>query len=129
MISKNEPALAATLDALAEQLEDVVPRLVEWGEILVVDASSGALGAIRAARPDVRWVDFVPPSGARVTIPHQRNRGVAEARGDIIVFTDCGCVPAEAWLGRLLDPILEAGERITCGRTGASGAVDPYRAV
>jgi GT2 family glycosyltransferase len=33
-----------------------------------------------------------------------RNRGVAEARGAIILFTDDDCVPTPDWLGAMLEP-------------------------
>jgi GT2 family glycosyltransferase len=56
-----------------------------------------------------------------VTIPEQRNLGVAEAIGDVIVFTDCGCIPGPEWLSRLLAPILDGTEAVTCGRTGSRG--------
>lgn len=127
VISKDEPALALTLDLLAEQLADVVPRVVERAEIVVVDGSSGRLDAIRVARPAVRWIDFTRPEGVRVSIPHQRNRGVRESTGDVVVFTDSGCVPEAGWLAALIGPILSGEERMTCGKTGATGALDPHR--
>jgi glycosyltransferase involved in cell wall biosynthesis len=86
-------------------------------QILVVDASAGRLDDIRARHDGaVRWVQFERPPGVAVTIPHQRNAGVRAASGDIIVFTDCGCVPADGWLARLTAPIRD-GEMVTAGRT------------
>ena len=85
IISKDEPDLDGTLADVAAQLD----QLTEPGEIVVVDASSGRLDEIRRRHEDtVRWIDFKPPAGVRVSIPHQRNVGVREAKGDIIVFTD-----------------------------------------
>lgn len=127
VISKDEPALAATLDLLAGQIADVVPRLVERAEVVVVDGSSGRLEEIRVARPWVRWIDFTRPDGVRVSIPHQRNLGVRESSGDVVVFTDSGCVPGASWLATLLAPILSGEERMSCGKTGATGAIDPHR--
>ena len=113
IISKDESALDETIIDVTGQLAG----LAEPGEIVVVDASSGRLDHIRRAHePDVRWLDFDRPAGARVTIPHQRNAGVRAARGDIIVFTDAGCRPFPSWLDRLVAP-LRAGESVTAGHS------------
>jgi glycosyltransferase involved in cell wall biosynthesis len=124
IISKDEPAIDATLTALHEQIADLAVPC----EILVVDASDGRLDHIRRAHePAVRWIPFERPAGVRVTIPHQRNTGVREAAGDLIVFTDAGCYPDGGWLASLIAP-LSAGEDVTAGRTlAAAGGLDPYR--
>jgi GT2 family glycosyltransferase len=49
-----------------------------------------------------------------VSIPHQRNAGVAAAEGETIVFTDAGCRAAERWLAALTEP-LRSGEAVTAG--------------
>lgn len=126
IISKDEPALAETLGSLPGEILALSSVPKDNVEILVVDASSGRLDEIRTAHPLVRWIDFVQPEGVRISIPHQRNRGVRDARGDIIVFTDCGCVPEPGWLDHLIAPILSGDERVTCGQTGATGPIDPY---
>ncbi len=115
VISKDEPALADTLDSLVPLLDEALD------EVVVVDASGGQLDFIRDQHEWVAWVPFTPRPGAGVTIPEQRNLGVAEASGDVIVFTDCGCVPEPDWLPRLLAPILDGRESVTCGRTGSLG--------
>jgi GT2 family glycosyltransferase len=115
VISKDEPALGETLDAFVPLLEE------ELDEVVVVDASSGRLDFVRDRHPWVTWVPFVAGPGAGVTIPEQRNLGVAAATGDVIVFTDCGCVPEPGWLPRLLAPILDGSETVTSGRTGSRG--------
>jgi hypothetical protein len=106
VISKDEAALATTLDGLRAQL-DTVPV---GAELLVVDASVGRLRSVQHGHPDVRWIDFVTGPGPATTIPHQRNAGVAAARGEIVVFIDAGCTPHEEWLANLLRPIVEHGE-------------------
>ena len=115
VISKNEPALAETLASFVPLLDD---RL---DEVVVVDASGGRLDFVRDRHDWVKWVHFTPRPGAGVTIPEQRNLGVAEAIGEVIVFTDCGCVPEPGWLPQLLAPILAGGEQVTCGRTAPRG--------
>ena len=111
IISKDEPSLGETLTDVTHQLGS----LDEPGEIVVIDASSGRLDDIRRSHePTVRWVDFQQPAGIRVSIPHQRNVGVREAAGDVIVFTDAGCRPRPGWLERLVAP-LRADENVTAG--------------
>jgi len=120
IISKDEPSLDETLTHVVGQLASSA----EAGEILVVDASDGRLDHIRRSHEEtVRWLDFQPPHGVRVSIPHQRNVGVREAKGDIIAFTDAGCLPRPGWLERLVAP-LQAGEHVTAGVSeGLSGQV------
>ncbi len=115
VISKDETALDTTLASL-EGCASQQPA-----EVLVVDASRGRLDDIRMAHPSVRWLDFEPPDGVRVSIPHQRNIGVAASTGDVIVFTDSGCIPVGDWLTRILRPILCEGELIVCGPTVGRG--------
>jgi glycosyltransferase involved in cell wall biosynthesis len=117
VISKDEPSLDDTLTDVREQAEG----LGEPFEIVVVDASQGRLDGIRERHAaTVRWVPFEPIPGVRFSIPHQRNAGVREALGEIIVFTDAGCTPAADWLCRLVFP-LHDGEHITSGVTLSSG--------
>jgi GT2 family glycosyltransferase len=122
VISKDEPALDGTLSDAAAQLAG----LGRPGEILVVDASRGRLEDVRARHPGVRWIDFTPPPGVRISIPHQRNAGVAAARGDVIVFTDAGCRPRPGWLERLLEPLERDGETVAAGLAVAPGGGGLY---
>jgi cellulose synthase/poly-beta-1,6-N-acetylglucosamine synthase-like glycosyltransferase len=111
VISKNEEGLDDTLSSLAKQ----VSGLDQPGEIVVVDASEGRLDHIRRHHnKTVRWLDFEPPPGVRVTIPHQRNVGVRKAQGEVIVFTDAGCIPSDGWLTRMTAP-LRLGESAVAG--------------
>jgi GT2 family glycosyltransferase len=50
-----------------------------------------------------------------VSIPHQRNRGVREANGEVVVFVDAGCMPRSGWLDRLMAPIRDDGEDVVAG--------------
>jgi GT2 family glycosyltransferase len=117
VISKDEPALDDTLRAVERQ----AGALAEPGEVVVVDASEGRLDGVRRRHPGVRWLDFTRPPGVRISIPHQRNAGIRTAAGDVVVFTDAGCEPADGWLARLVAPIREEGEDVVAGRTGSTG--------
>jgi GT2 family glycosyltransferase len=120
VISKDEPALDATLTDLTAQAKE----LGRPSEVVVVDASEGRLDPIRRRHADaIRWVRFRQPQGVAVSIPHQRNAGVLEALGEIVVFTDAGCRPEPGWLRRLVAP-LDEGEHVTAGAT-LDAAGDP----
>ena len=72
IISKDEIALDETLTTVAEQARAHGPS-----EIIVVDASRSRLDDIRLRHEaGVRWVQFEPPPGVQISIPHQRNAGV-----------------------------------------------------
>ena len=115
IVNKDDRLLSNTL----RMLEPFVGNTLL--EVVVVDASNGALDDIRVANEWVRWIDFEQPPGIRTTIPHQRNIGVREAKGDVIVYTDSGCLPEEGWLEKLLSPILTEGEDVSCGPAKAIG--------
>ncbi|WP_234029392.1 glycosyltransferase [Streptomyces sp. PsTaAH-124] len=88
--------LPAQLDALGRQTYEG-----PW-EVLVVDNGSadGTREVARAARavlPALRIVDARDRAGES----HARNRGTAEARGDLIAFCDADDVAAEGWLAAL----------------------------
>ena len=111
VISKDEPALDQTLAGVTEQAAAAPPG----AEVIVVDASEGRLDEVRRRHPSVRWYDYDRPAGVRISIPHQRNFGVAHARGDVIAFTDAGCVPRAGWLDQLVHPILIGQEQVVAG--------------
>ena len=113
IISKDETSLDGTLATAVCQAR----ALGESAEIVVVDASDGRLDYIRLRhQAEVRWVQFDPPPGVTVSIPHQRNVGVRASRGDIIVFTDAGCQPEPEWLSQLVAP-LRQDEHVATGMT------------
>ncbi len=55
-----------------------------------------------------------------------RNRGISEARHDLIAFTDADCVLDPQWLRQLLPPLLEANVGISGGRIAV---VEPCNAI
>jgi GT2 family glycosyltransferase len=117
VINKDDPAVAATLTALGDPRAEGVTAT----ETVVVDASEGRLDAVRDAHPDVTWVPFTPRPG-KPTIAEQRNTGITTATGDVVVFIDASCEPAEDWLERLIAPIRDEGERVVAGSTLSTGA-------
>ena len=117
IINKNDRGIADTLAAL-QDIDCPIPY-----EVVVVDASSGKLDDIAAKFPKVKWIPFASRTGRRFTIPEQRNTGVAEAKGDIIVYTDANCIPQKGWLNLLLAPILKGEERIVAGSTMSRNGV------
>jgi glycosyltransferase involved in cell wall biosynthesis len=66
-------------------------------EVIVVDDGSagGALAGARREFPAVRWFRQERRGQAAA-----RNRGMAEATGELFVFTDVDCLPPPDWLGR-----------------------------
>jgi cellulose synthase/poly-beta-1,6-N-acetylglucosamine synthase-like glycosyltransferase len=69
-------------------------------DVVVVDnrSTDGTAEAARAAGARVVREDRLASSYAA------RNRGVAEAAGEWVAFTDADCVPQRSWLGTLLAP-------------------------
>jgi glycosyltransferase involved in cell wall biosynthesis len=120
VISKDEPSLDDTLTTVVGQGE----ALGEPFEVIVVDASEGRLEQVELNhRAHVKWIQFEPPNGVHISIPHQRNAGVLASRGDIIVFTDAGCLPEAGWLSRLVEPLF-GDEHVTFGLTlGIPGGI------
>jgi glycosyltransferase involved in cell wall biosynthesis len=82
--------LKLCLDALAKQ------TLPEPFEVIVVDnGSSDMSGSVGDEYPNVRCLEE-----QRVGSYAARNRGVEEARGAILAFTDADCLPGPDWLER-----------------------------
>lgn len=122
IISKDEPSLNETLTDVTTQAD----ALAYSCEIIVVDASQGRLDHIRARHEArIRWITYQPPQGVVVSIPHQRNVGVREAKGEVIVFTDAGCRPRSGWLRQLVDPLVRQ-EQVTAGVTVATSGDGLY---
>jgi GT2 family glycosyltransferase len=109
--------LARLLAALVAQ---EAPGL-DWDAVIVDnDPGRGARAQVEGARSSspvpIAYV-HEPALGAA----HARNRGIAEATGEIIAMIDDDVVPARDWLARLVEPIL-AGR---CDATGGTVLLDP----
>ncbi len=114
IISKDEPGLRETLCDIVS-----APPFAPT-EVVVVDASSGRLGAIERDFPEVRWVDHIPET--RFSIAAQRNSGLSfTSDADVVVFTDAGCRVEPNWLEELVSPIVAGEEQVTAGLTKGTG--------
>ncbi len=94
--------LKGTLEALASQ---AVPGSLKW-EMVVVDNNSRDSTAqvvtafSKTTAAPVRYVFESEPGVSRA-----RNRGIREARGSIIAFTDDDVLPAPDWIAQLVAAI------------------------
>lgn len=83
----------------------------ERRELLIVDNDSddGTPQAIRA-HPGVRYL-FEPRRG----VSNARNRGIQQARGEIVAFLDGDCIPEPHWLTALVEPFSDPGVGAVAG--------------
>jgi GT2 family glycosyltransferase len=109
IILKNDLGIVNTIKELNDQ--DFSGKF----EIVVVDRSTMVYPKIISKVP-LRWIKY-DPKGKRYTIPEQRNVGVKEAKGDIVVFLDANCIPKNDWLTKMVEPIINENENIVFGVT------------
>ncbi len=119
IVTKDRPEL------LAKVLESLVPQTLMPDEVLVVDNNSslsyGDVIERFAPKLPLRIVVEMKPG-----IPHARNRGIREASGEIILFTDDDCVAEREWVENMVAPFLMnphigavGGEILSTERTGS----------
>lgn len=111
VIVKNDPGIEETLHHLASY-----SGFAALVEVIVVDSTpNDGLKNIRDKFPSVKWLQYRGSTEKKSTIPEQRNLGIKNAKGDIVVFIDANCVPCEGWLNLLCAPILKGQESIVSG--------------
>lgn len=94
-------------------------------EVLVMDDGSTDATAERARAAGARVVALRPP-GERGNAASARNRGVAESRGDPVIFLDADCVPDDGWLEAILN-VHASGATVVGGSLGLPPGL-PYLA-
>ena len=113
----------------AELLEELLTALAaqtyrDMEVVIVDDASlddSAVVAEQAAARGEpVRVIRMVNPIGAVAA----RTRGVADAKGEIVAFTDSDCRPYAGWLAALVSG-LDAGADVVQGATVPARASGP----
>lgn len=67
-------------------------------------------------KKNLRFVKYYSITKKKITIPEQRNVGIREAKGQIIVFIDANCFPGKSWLRNLVYSIEMHEESIVAGR-------------
>lgn len=81
-------------------------------EILMIDNNSTDASAERVRNyPGVRLL-FEAKQGAYAA----RNRGLQDAKGEVIAFTDADCVPAHDWLDKIMMAMGQPGLRMVLGQ-------------
>lgn len=110
--TRNRPrAVESCLDSLAAQT--LTPGTFE---VIVVDDGSDSPLALDPARWSAKFnlkilrQKNTGPAGAR-------NRGVSEARGEFIAFTDDDCLPAPTWLEKIVAALRENPAALVGGST------------
>lgn len=106
----DSPLVHHTLEALAAQ---GLPHA--GAEVLVVGRDEP--GLVPRGGDGTRAVRLVE-TAERLNPAAARNRGVAEARGEVLLFTDADCRPAAGWAERLAAAVADPG-----GPQVAGGAV------
>ena len=99
-----QKTLPACLDALKAQICSPADA-----EIIVVDNNSKDDTARIASEAGVVVVNCLKQGAGAA-----RNAGIAQAKGDIICFTDADCLPTSNWLKEVSAPLLEHPELTAC---------------
>lgn len=95
------------VDTLSQRLHDLLAKEAPdtTGEVLVIAEDAGVTEV--AAR------ETLESGAALVRIPshrglgYNRNRALEAANGDVVIFVDDDCWPADDWLGELLRPLAD----------------------
>lgn len=118
------PGLELSLTSLAA----LDPRTPAFEVIVADNGSNVGMDAVHAVTADFAQLDLYVVEAFRAGAAHARNAGVRAARGSILAFLDCDCIPDKDWLIRA-DALLQSeadfvgGPLQICLRPGAREAV------
>jgi hypothetical protein len=108
---------------LARGLGALLPQMTAAVELIVVDnASTDSLAAVRTAYPDLRIV-----TEARKGAANARNRGVAETTAPLLLFIDSDCLAAPDWVAVALGTLGRTGADLVGGQVGVFDETPPPR--
>ena len=94
---------AASLARCLDAFRQAAPAWTMKWELIVVDnGSQDGTPALLARTAEEAWAPFRIVTEPRAGVSRAKNRGVAEARGDVLAFTDDDCLVTPAWLPELL---------------------------
>ena len=99
--------ISGALEALGQQTVD--RALFEV--IVVNNGSTDNTAKIVAGFPHARLLSEPEPGSYRA-----RNRGIAAARGDFLLFTDADCLPAADWIEKALEYCIRNPDALIGGR-------------
>jgi glycosyltransferase involved in cell wall biosynthesis len=107
---------------LADLLSELSHQTWKRHEVIVIDHAGDAASQALAARNGARHVH-----AAGGTLGAARQRGVEEARGEIVAFTDDDCLPDAGWLAAIVEsfrrqPVLWGVQGRTVMEDGPIGA-------
>src|SRR5579875_909087 len=111
---------AASLGRCLEQLGHERPGF-GW-EVVVVDNDPDGAAADDVLSVVERWCGWRPDVPIRRVVEsasgaaHARNRGIAEARGEVIAMLDDDVVPTDGWLPLVVAPVLDGPAAAAGGR-------------
>jgi cellulose synthase/poly-beta-1,6-N-acetylglucosamine synthase-like glycosyltransferase len=108
-------------DQLRRCLAAVADQTRPADEVVVVDDASRDPAAVRAVVAAVPEARLVPGEGRGPAAA--RNRGVAEAAGVVVCFTDDDCRPEAGWLAVMVDRFTREG-RATAAVAGPTVTAD-----
>lgn len=81
--------------------------------IIVDDGSTDQTGEILQSFPEIRYIKQINSGPASA-----RNRGAADSRGDIILFTDSDCIAHKDWISQIIEGFKDCRVGAVCGSYG-----------
>ena len=90
-------------------LDSLIDQTIKPSEIIIVDGGStdNTVAIIKKYK-----VTLLTKTGNRSV---GRNYGVSKSKGQIIAFTDAGCVPESGWLKELFKPFIDPKVQVVSG--------------